>query len=115
MTTRYITEYTVRTEWDVEMPTEETGFGPDWKRASRTLYERVALLTGSTEPVPCRTDHGPGQTTYTVDSREPHPVFGNWKVILTAYEIPDGEQCDTCGEWFVDEDAWGEHNDMEHY
>jgi hypothetical protein len=46
MTTRYITEYTVRTEWDADMPTEETGFGPDWKRASRTLDERVALLTG---------------------------------------------------------------------
>jgi hypothetical protein len=29
--------------------------------------------------------------------------------------VPDGEQCDTCGEWFDDEDAWGEHNDMEHY
>lgn len=87
-------------------------FGTDAKAAQEHQRTLVKMITLSREPLPSVADHGPNWTTWTVSGE--HDVFGSWRVILSANE--DGaEQCGTCGEWFADSDAWGEHNDMAHY
>jgi len=115
MTTRYQTHYSVSIACDANAFPEPTNFGTDGKAAQRHADTLVKMLTLSAEPLPAVPGHGPDWTTYTVSSVVPHETFGDWKVIILAEDVPDGEQCDTCGEWFDDEDAWGEHNDLAHY
>jgi hypothetical protein len=105
------TNYTVVVTLEADMPTAPMSFGTNRTGADSAARMATAILAGTGEPQPLRPTHEDYRTVYRASGF--HDVFGEWSVDLIAYDR--GEICATCGEWFTDSDAWGEHNDMAHY
>lgn len=114
------TSYAVVVTLEADMPTapmmfEQCAHGTPCTCASvsadNAARMATGILSGTGEPQPLRATHDDYRTVYRASGY--HETFGEWSVDLIAYDR--GEICGTCGEWFPDSDAWGEHNDMAHY
>ena len=105
------TNYSVVVTLEADMPTAPMAFGTNATGADSAARMATAILACTGEPQPLRPTHEDYRTVYRASGY--HDVFGEWSVDLVAYDR--GEICGTCGEWFEDSDAWGEHNDMAHY